>query len=56
MDRLKCRWHDMIVTTMQSDLQKSRRDDIIISPLRGLVGLGKRICYNNYIPSGLKPY
>ena len=54
MDRLKCRRHDMIITMMKIELNKSRRDDRIISPLRGLGDEGKRICYNHFIPSGLR--
>ena len=40
MDRLKCRNHAMIIAMMQFELQESRKDDRIISPLRGCVALG----------------
>jgi len=54
MDRLKWQRHDMIIAMMKFELQKSRRDDIVISPLRGLTRSGNPICYNDFIPSGFK--
>ena len=45
----------MIIEKKYTDERKSRRDDILISPLRGFNVGGDCVYYNNNIPSGLKP-
>ncbi len=45
----------MIIENKHTGVIKSRRDDILILPLRGFAVGGDCIYYNNNIPSGLKP-
>ena len=50
----KSRRDEMIITMANHATNKSLRDGIFISPLRGLDNRNNRVCYNNHIPSGLK--
>ena len=45
----------MIIEKKYTGEIKSRRDDSLISPLRGFGVSKDSMYYNNYIPSGLKP-